>query len=400
MCVFTSGCASPRPPRPPSLNLPEVTKDLTAQRTGDEVLLHWTTPEKNTDRLNAKGPIVAEVCRISYRSGPASRPALPPPACTPIARVPVSPGPSQASDALPQALISGPATLLGYRVQLLNGHGRSAGFSPVTFSAAGAAPGPVEALRAEAVPDGVELQWQGQRALAAVELDRRLIAPAGKEQSGRAGAAAPAVRPSGTGAKIPGEPLPAKGAARRNSSGTSAPGSEVTLVTPAKGIDPGGTIDSTAVRGATYRYTAQRVLTVVLDGHSLTLRSVLSGPVSVVVRDIFPPAVPAGLEAVPGGALTTNNATGVSKDLSIDLSWTPDTDSDLAGYLVYRQEVSSAGSLAGSAIRLTAAPVIGPAYQDKTAVAGQRYAYHVTAVDTSGNESAASASVEEMIRER
>ncbi|HEY1965698.1 MAG TPA: hypothetical protein VGG59_12240, partial [Acidobacteriaceae bacterium] len=40
--AWTAGCASPGQPRPPSLNLPEVVKDLTAQRVGDVVELRWT----------------------------------------------------------------------------------------------------------------------------------------------------------------------------------------------------------------------------------------------------------------------------------------------------------------------------------------------------------------------
>jgi fibronectin type 3 domain-containing protein len=114
------------------------------------------------------------------------------------------------------------------------------------------------------------------------------------------------------------------------------------------------------------------------------------------MRDTFPPAVPSGLEAVPGGA----TAAGRSIDLSIDLSWTPDTDADLAGYFVYRQEVDPQGQVTGTVTRLNITPVVGPAYRDQTALAGHRYAYRVTAVDTAGNESAPSADVQETVREQ
>ncbi|WP_433967396.1 hypothetical protein [Tunturiibacter gelidiferens] len=49
----------------PLLDLPEVVKDLTAERVGDTVTLHWTTPDKTTDRIAIKGTITAEICRIS-----------------------------------------------------------------------------------------------------------------------------------------------------------------------------------------------------------------------------------------------------------------------------------------------------------------------------------------------
>jgi fibronectin type 3 domain-containing protein len=110
------------------------------------------------------------------------------------------------------------------------------------------------------------------------------------------------------------------------------------------------------------------------------------------MRDTFPPHAPSGLEAVPGGV--------TAADRSIDLSWTPDTDADLAGYFVYRQEVDEKGVVASTATRLNLTPVAGPAYRDQTAMAGHRYAYRVTAVDTAGNESAPSAEVQESLREQ
>jgi hypothetical protein len=147
--------------------------------------------------------------------------------------------------------------------------------------------------------------------------------------------------------------------------------------------------------GESYRYTAQRVRTVTLDGHRLELRSVASGPVMLVVRNMFPPHAPAGLEAVPGGT-----GAGERADRSIDLSWTPNTERDLAGYIVYRQEIDAKGVAAGTATRLNPTPVAGPAYRDQTAVAGRRYAYFITAINAAGNESAPSEAVQETLREQ
>jgi hypothetical protein len=144
--------------------------------------------------------------------------------------------------------------------------------------------------------------------------------------------------------------------------------------------------------GDSYRYTAQRVRSVTLGGHALELRSAISSPATVVMRNTFPPHAPTGLEAIPGGA--------TAADRSIDLSWTPNTDPDLVGYNVYRQDVDSKGVVAGTAARLNTTPVAGPAYRDQTAMAGRRYAYRVTAVDSAGNESAPSADVQETLREQ
>src|SRR6202453_2038290 len=74
---LTLSCASPGPPRPPSLRLPLVVKDLTAERVGDEVHLQWTTPEKTTDKLPIKGALTAEICRDPT-------PAASPSTCTPV----------------------------------------------------------------------------------------------------------------------------------------------------------------------------------------------------------------------------------------------------------------------------------------------------------------------------
>src|SRR5260370_31049008 len=174
LIAFAAGCASPGPPQPPSLNLPEVVKDLTAERVGDVVRLHWTTPEMSTDHLDVKGAMTAEICRITVTA-----PTSQTPACVPIPRMPVQPGPTQGVEALPSALIVDPATLLAYRVQIFNAKAHSAGLSPEAFAAAGTAPPPVEQLRATATPDGALLEWQPTSPPATVELDRLPVGPGG-----------------------------------------------------------------------------------------------------------------------------------------------------------------------------------------------------------------------------
>ena len=49
----------------------------------------------------------------------------------------------------------------------------------------------------------------------------------------------------------------------------------------------------------------------------------------VFANDVFPPAVPSGLQAVYSGE---------GQKPFIDLLWAPDTEGDLAGYNVYRRE--------------------------------------------------------------
>jgi hypothetical protein len=392
LIACTAGCASPGPPRPPTLNLPETVKDLAVERLGDEIRLRWTTPEMTTDHIEVKGSMTAEICRVIVPSS----------VCTPVRRFPVQSGPSQVADTLPQALTVDPVALLAYRVQIFNNKDRSAGPSPEAFAAAGTTPPPVEQLRATPTRDGAMLEWQQKDNPAAVELDRLPVGPNGVVVE-----PPPSKATSKSSAKSKSKTPKTQKTQKTHSAHSSKPASastpksllapppaptEVKLRTPSQPTDTGGTIDHTAQVGETYRYTAQRVRSVSLSGHTLELRSATSPPVTVVMRNIFPPQAPTGLEAIPGGATTA--------DRSIDLSWTPGTDADLAGYIVYRQEIDSKGVAASTATRLNATPVVGPAYRDQTAVAGRRYAYHVTAVDTAGNESAPSADVQETLREQ
>jgi hypothetical protein len=345
------GCASPGNPHPPSLKLPEIVTDLSAQRIGDQVELHWTTPTRTTDGLDIVGSLTAELCR---QANPAS--------CTPLPRIAVTPGPSHATDQLPPSLTADPATLLAYRLQIFNTAGRSAGLSPQIFAAAGAAPPPVQQLHATPTGHAAIMEWQRQSTTASVELDRIL-------------ASAPRTPPT------PAKPKSSLQLAPANPT-------EVRLTTPPGQPDAGGTTDSSARKGETYTYTAQRVRLVTLNGHSLELRSAKSSPITLTLNDIFPPQTPSGLDAVPSG-------TGAA----IDLSWEPDTDTDLAGYNVYRQELTTSNQPIGSSQRLTQVPAPGPAFHDATAIAGHRYAYRVTAIDTTGNESLPSAAVLETATE-
>ncbi len=346
-----SGCASPGPARPPSLHLPRLVADLSATRTGDSVTLHWTTPEKTTDGLKVPAALTAEICRqLAAPSSP----------CTPVQSVPVHPGSSEASDALPGSLTSDPAALLTYWVKILNANGHSAGLSNPAFAAAGAAPPPIEQMRVTPVREGAMIEWQPQSTPAFVDLDRTLV-----ETS------APKKRPGKQPHQLAAPSTPA----------------EIHLQAGKQSTDAGGTIDPIAKRGETYRYTAQRVRAVTLSGHALEIRSAPSPTITSVMRDTFPPATPSGLAAVPGNG-------------AIDLSWEPDTEPDLAGYIVYRQTIAADGTLSAAPTRLTPSLIPAPAYSDLTAQPGQTYSYRVVAVDSAGNQSGASAEVREVLRKQ
>ncbi len=103
-----------------------------------------------------------------------------------------------------------------------------------------------------------------------------------------------------------------------------------------------------------------------------------SNLLALTPKDIFPPAAPQGLVAVPVPATPGTPA-------HIELSWAISPENDLAGYNVYRNEQGSKPVL-----RLNQSTLLTPAYRDITVSPGSLYTYTVTAVDRAGNESPAS----------
>ncbi|MSO82167.1 MAG: hypothetical protein EXQ53_02565 [Acidobacteria bacterium] len=89
-----------------------------------------------------------------------------------------------------------------------------------------------------------------------------------------------------------------------------------------------------------------------------------SPPVCVTPIDVFPPAAPSGLAAVPSEG-------------GISLIWEPSAELDLGGYLVLRREAGDA-----TLRQLTDRPIGDARYRDTTVQAGMRYMYFVVAVDT------------------
>lgn len=92
-----------------------------------------------------------------------------------------------------------------------------------------------------------------------------------------------------------------------------------------------------------------------------------------------------------GGGDTTAPAaptyvTAVDGNGSVAVSWNQNTEQDLAGYHVYRTETPGSNYA-----RVNSSLVTTVAYDDTSVSANTTYAYAVTAVDTSGNESARSA---------
>jgi len=337
-----AGCGTPGAPQPPSLNLPDRATDLSATRAGNQVTLSWTVPKKNTDRLILKDAVTALVCRRET-TGP----------CVDAGTLSLTPGAVATwSETLPRALDEGAPRELSYLVELKNRKGRSAGLSNAAIVLAGAPPAPVAGLRIEMIKQGAVLHWTPDEETAAIRLQRKLLTlPRAKPREGLMTPPPESVEQS-------------------------------LLVEDAR---QGRALDKTIRFGETYEYRAQRISRVSVDRKTLELAGKLSPPVRVEALDVFPPAVPAGLVAV-----ATPGENG--GEAAIDLSWEPDAEPDLAGYIVYRRDGDGPWERISSA-----EPVVGPAFHDTRVQPGHTYFYAVSAIDGGGHESKHSAETEESV---
>jgi hypothetical protein len=135
----------------------------------------------------------------------------------------------------------------------------------------------------------------------------------------------------------------------------------------------------------TYRYRVAGITRVASSAGSVAQVEGDDSPlVEASTTDVFPPAVPAGVQAVFSGS---------GQPLFVDLTWAPVTDADLAGYNVYRREETA------QAARVNPDLVKAPAFRDDHVEAGKNYFYSVTAVDLRGNESARSEETSESVPE-
>ena len=136
-------------------------------------------------------------------------------------------------------------------------------------------------------------------------------------------------------------------------------------------------------------YTVERRETIRLNGAAITLRSL---PATVTIDrhgDIFPPAIPTGLVALSIENSGTAGSGTQHSSAEVNLSWQPNSEPDLDGYFVYRRDPG----IAGQPKRLTPAPIAALSFDDLSATTPALYRYSVSAVNTSGKESARSPEV-------
>lgn len=332
------------PPQPPSLKLPKPPTDLRASRKGEHVELIWTLPTTTTDRQRIQQLGPTDICRGSVEHlSECGQPVGAAPA-----EMLFTPGKSKRpsrqktsesySDTLPSTVLSdNPSATVTYAVEVLNDNGRGAGLSNQVHVLTIRTLPPPQNFSARVTAQGVVLTWIPVFAPPTTDLHyiNRVYR-----------------RPLG--------------------------GSESTVVgsVTASQAGPETLTDSNIEWEKTYEYWANSVTLVAQSGQKETEIEGEDTPrLQVFANDVFPPAVPTGLQAA---------FSGPGQRPFIDLIWAPVTDADLNGYNVYRSEDGTAWR------KLNPEPLKVSAYRDSDISAGKIYSYSVSAIDLRGNESARS----------
>jgi hypothetical protein len=362
LAALLAGCASMQAPLPPSLELPKPPNDLRAVRKGDRVYLSWSVPVQTVDRQNVRKPGPTRICR-SLESPMKSCGA-------PVGNVAALPKAASAAnqeatfvDTLPRELEEQNSTrLASYTVEAMNLHARSAGLSnQVQVALVPTLPPPAN-FRAEVTAKGVALSWDC--------------------------------------ATPPANSYGAHYAYRiyRKSGDTNAEVKVADVTCPDNRY-----VDPTVDWEKPYEYRISVVSEVDLQPKAHPCPQLPSGSDSakgiecvdiasaegddspaqkVFTKDIYPPVIPTGIQAV---------FSGPGQPPFIDLLWAPDSDADLAGYNVYRWEDD------GNPTRINSELAKTPAFRDSNVAAGKIYKYSVAAVDERGNESAHSEEASESV---
>ncbi|MGA2300337.1 MAG: fibronectin type III domain-containing protein [Candidatus Acidiferrum sp.] len=354
--LVASGCGAPGEPLPPSPPIPAAISDLAAEQAGDAVLLTFTMPKKSVRGESLKEVPTLEVLRGALKADG-----------TPDAKsfrvVDTVPGSLIANytqqgkvefrDPVPAGEIKEHAgETVVYRVRTRVSDKKTSVDSKDVSLRLYAVPARIESLDARLTERGVQLKWAAPDKTSGGE-------PLGQIQEfhvyrGELDAASAVAAAKDLGQAVwKSRPL------------------QLTATTAPEFLDMGFDY------GKTYAYLVRSV--VVADG--VQRESGDSQAAVVTPRDIFPPAAPQGIVAavIPGSS---------AGSLVVDLSWSINVETDLAGYRLYRSEQEGTqGQLLSPDLLPT------PAYRDNSVSSGKRYWYTVTAVDRAGNESASSAAV-------
>jgi hypothetical protein len=352
--LFSTGCGAPGEPIPPSPPVPAAITDLTARQVGDGVELLFTAPGKSISGAKLPTAPAVEILRGSLKPGGS-------PDAKSFRVVYTIPGALvenyRVKDQVhftdpiaPEDTKAHPGVTITYIVRTRASQKRASADSNAVTLRVFPVPERVAALQIVVTESSVEITW-----------------PAPLRSSA-------------------GEALPPTSGYRiyRGEIDPQAHGPMNKDLALNKRISPLavlGTSSANSYRdtqfefGKTYVYVVRTLIT----QEGIEIESDNSDPAAVAALDTFPPAAPQSLVA----ALLPGSTPG---SLLVDLSWSINLETDLAGYRVYRSEQEGTrGQL------LTPDLLPTPALRDTSVEPGHRYWYSVTAVDRAGNESAAGA---------
>jgi fibronectin type 3 domain-containing protein len=311
--LFLCGCGYVGEPLPPLLNIPQPVADLAAVQRGSKIIIQFTLPVFTTEGRNIRPPLVWDL-----RIGEPGKGEFHVEDWAARAASPIKPQVDNGHVNYEIAVTPwvGKDVILGVRVQ--SGNRRFSDWSKLVTLSVLKPPAIPRDLKTENLPDGVRLTWTGA------------------------------------------------GSSYRIYRSTEAEGGFTVAAT----TETPEYLDRAIEYGKPVHYIVQAM---VKTGAG-EVESDLSQEVSRTPVDVFPPAPPAGLAAVPTVS-------------SIELAWDRNNEPDLAGYRIYR-------AVAGGDFEKIGEIALTPIYTDKTVESGKHYRYAVTAFDHAGNESKRSQEVE------
>lgn len=426
--VFAAACGKKGPPLAPFVRVPAPVDTVTAQRIGDDVYVSFPVPQANVDGQQPAEIASLEVYAITATSPPETdeqrelatlvatlpvQPILPelpaPPAGVEVPPIPAPPGVDRATPAV-------------VRETLTAEHRIAIELPPNPATLAQAAPpdqeplpGPLVAPAPTELPRRyyfvVGVSPRGRKSPASVPvpvpLDAASSAPAAPTVSftettmtitwspsvdARSAAFAAPAPPANLTPPVPViPPLPARSLGFQSEATTyhlfevppaAAAENPFAIAVPAPLTPQPLALTEHIISGVTFGTERCFIVRPVDRMAGAVVMGQASPRTCVTPADTFPPAAPRSLAAIAGEGV-------------ISLIWEPNTEADLAGYLVLR------GDAPGDTLRaITPEPVTATTYRDTTARAGARYVYVVVAVDraTPQNVSPQSNRVEETAR--
>jgi hypothetical protein len=396
-------CGKAGPPLPPLVKLPAPPAEVVAERRGASVDIHLVVPSANTDgtrpanveRVDVYGltapasvtddqifKLGAKIGTVKVKAPRDPNATVEPDDPASDAEPPVGAGLDQGATAAVTEVLT-PAAMT--QVDLSKGARRASTRTERARPLAGPPPGVLSRVYA-----GVGISTRGRRG----PFSKRVAVPLVPAPPP---AAAPDVAYDETAITVTWTPPSGAPVAQEPASGDVLPARLIGVSIPTTAYNvyevkpqaPGEKehqeirLTSQPVAGAPFvdsrlewgveRCYAVRVVRI-FDG--LTAESDASPPRCVTPADTFPPRPPTGLQAV-------------ASEGAISLIWEPNTEKDLAGYIVLRADARS-----GTMVPVTPTPIQVTTLRDPVQP-GVRYVYAVQAVDRAGNTSVPSSRSEE-----